>query len=97
MSSFDGPTPASWPMSPGTRWVYRDIRGEGADRHVVITVSRRKMRDAGRLEAVIHDGETVDLGKLASEPAAVEALDVGQEVVDHRVARGDGLDLEQAS
>ena len=84
-------------MSPGTRWVYRDIRGEGAERHVVITVSRTPRRDAGDLEAVVHDGERLDLGELLSEPASVEALDIGQEVVDDRVSRGDGLDFEHAA
>ena len=83
-------------MSPGTRWVYRDIRGEGAERRVVITVSRKPRRDAGHLEAVVHDGQTIDLGELLAEPASIEALDVGQEVVDDRVSRDDGLDFEHA-
>jgi hypothetical protein len=85
-------------MSPGTRWVYREIRGEGVDRHVVINVCRRPRRDADGVEAmVVHDWESFDLGKLASEPASVETLDVGQEVVDDGVSGGDGLDFEQAA
>src|SRR5262249_48955584 len=35
--------------------------------------------------------------QLAPEPAAVEALDVGQEVVYHRISRRQRLDLELAS
>ena len=84
-------------MSPGTRWVYRDIRGEGADRRVVIIVSRRPRRDAGQLQSVVHDGQRIDLGELLSEPASVEALDVGEEIVDDRVSGGDGLDFEHAA
>jgi hypothetical protein len=84
-------------MSPGTRWVYRDIRGQGADRRVVITVTRRPRRAAGQLHAVVHDGQRIDLGELLSEPASVEALDVGEKIVDDRVSGGDGLDFEHAA
>jgi hypothetical protein len=74
---FEDPSKPSWPRSPGTRWVYREIRGEGAERRIVVTVSRRPRRDAGRLESVVHDGQKIDLGELLSEPASVEAVDVG--------------------
>jgi hypothetical protein len=84
-------------MSPGTRWVYRDVRGEGADRRVVVTVSRRPRRDAGRLHSVVHDGQRIDLGELLSEPTSVEAFDIGQEVVDDRVSGDDGLDFEHVA
>jgi len=56
-----------WPMSPGSRWVYRETDGEGAEQRVEVTVTRRTKRIANGIEAVVvHDvvsekGEPVEV------------------------------------
>jgi hypothetical protein len=45
-----------WPMTPGSRWVYRETDNQGARQRVVVTVTRRTKRVAsGVLARVVHD------------------------------------------
>ena len=45
-----------WPMTPGSRWVYREKDGEGSVQRVVVTVTEETKRIANGIEArVIHD------------------------------------------
>jgi hypothetical protein len=45
-----------WPMSPGSRWVYREFDAEGTEQRVVVTVTNRTKRIANGVEArVVHD------------------------------------------
>ena len=56
-----------WPMTPGSRWVYRETDTEGAKQRVVVTVTRQTKRIANGVEArVVHDvvtenGEPVEV------------------------------------
>ena len=56
-----------WPMSPGSRWVYRETDGEGGVQRVVVTVTGETKRIANGVEArVVHDsvsegGEPVEV------------------------------------
>jgi hypothetical protein len=56
-----------WPMGPGSRWVYREVDGEGGVQRVVVTVTDRTKRIANGVEArVVHDvvsqgGEPVEV------------------------------------
>ncbi len=50
-----------WPMAPGTRWVYRELDGEGGRQRVVVTVTDRTKRIANGIEArVVHDEVSED-------------------------------------
>jgi hypothetical protein len=45
-----------WPMSPGSRWVYRETDAAGAKQKVVVTVTDRTKMIANGIEArVVHD------------------------------------------
>lgn len=45
-----------WPMTPGSRWVYRETDTEGASQKVVVTVTSRTKAIANGIEArVVHD------------------------------------------
>lgn len=44
-----------WPMTPGSRWVYRESSGGGPSTRVVITVLRRTKVVAGVRALVLHD------------------------------------------
>ena len=45
-----------WPMSPGSRWVYRESDTEGTRQRVVVTVTPKTKRIANGVEArVVHD------------------------------------------
>ena len=45
-----------WPMSPGSRWVYRETDAAGARQRIVVTVTDRTKTIANGIEArVIHD------------------------------------------
>src|SRR4029453_4923875 len=54
-----------WPMSPGSRWVYREVEN-GEVQHVVVTVTGRTKTIDGIEARVVHDrvatpgGETVE-------------------------------------
>src|SRR5690348_4031078 len=54
------------------------------------------IRCPGRSFMIVISTQGSFSGDLAPEPAAVEALDVREELVEHRVARRHGLDLELA-
>jgi hypothetical protein len=48
-----------WPMTPGSRWVYRETDSEGAEQRVVVTVTNRTKQIANGIEAVVvHDAVT---------------------------------------
>ena len=50
-----------WPMTPGSRWVYRETDSEGAKQRVVVTVTDRTKKIANGVEArVVHDVVTED-------------------------------------
>jgi hypothetical protein len=50
-----------WPMSPGSRWVYRETDAEGTQQRVVVTVTERTKTIANGVEArVVHDVVTED-------------------------------------
>ena len=50
-----------WPMTPGSRWIYRETDSEGAEQRVVVTVTRKTKRIANGIEArVVHDVVTED-------------------------------------
>jgi hypothetical protein len=44
-----------WPMSPGSRWVYRETGADGAEQRVVVTVTDRTKRILGIDAVVVHD------------------------------------------
>jgi len=45
-----------WPMTPGSRWVYRETDTEGANQKVVVTVTNKTKSIANGVEArVVHD------------------------------------------
>jgi hypothetical protein len=56
-----------WPMTPGSRWVYRETDSEGADQRVVVTVTNKTRKIANGVEArvvrdeVTEDGEPVEV------------------------------------
>jgi hypothetical protein len=47
-----------WPMSPGTRWVYRETNLDGGTQRVVVTVTHRTRRIAGIRARVVRDTVT---------------------------------------
>jgi hypothetical protein len=50
-----------WPMSVGSRWVYRETDAEGAVQKVVVTVMNKTKMIANGIEArVVHDAVTED-------------------------------------
>jgi len=58
-----------WPMRPGSRWVYREVDGEGGEQRVVVTVTNRTRRIANGITArVVHD-------VVSEDGAAVEVTD----------------------
>jgi hypothetical protein len=40
-----------WPMTPGSRWVYREVAGDGTAQRVDVTVTDRTRRIANGIEA----------------------------------------------
>jgi hypothetical protein len=56
-----------WPMTPGTRWVYRETGDEGPPKRVVVTVTDRTKRvAAGVTGRVVHDRVT-QAGRLVED------------------------------
>lgn len=49
-----------WPMTPGTRWVYRETTGAGEELRVEVTVTRQTKDVAGVKARVVHDVVTRD-------------------------------------
>ena len=50
-----------WPMSPGSRWIYRETDPEGTKQRVVVTVTLRTKKIANGITArVVHDVVTED-------------------------------------
>ena len=44
-----------WPMTPGSRWVYRETDPDGTQKRVEVTVTHRTKRVAGVRARVVHD------------------------------------------
>ena len=44
-----------WPMSPGSRWVYRETDGKGGEMRVAVTVTDRTRTILGIEATVVHD------------------------------------------
>jgi hypothetical protein len=56
-----------WPMTSGSRWVYRETDSEGSEQRVVVTVTNRTKKIANGVEArVVHDRVTED-GQLVED------------------------------
>jgi hypothetical protein len=49
-----------WPMSPGSRWIYRETGADGAEQRVVVTVTGRTKQILGIDAVVVHDVVTED-------------------------------------
>jgi hypothetical protein len=50
-----------WPMTPGSRWVYRETDTEGTEQRVEVTVTDKTRKIANGIEArVVHDEVTED-------------------------------------
>jgi hypothetical protein len=62
-SEIDNPY---WPMSPGSRWVYRETDAEGAGLRVEVTVTGRTREILGIDATVVHDVVTED-GRLIED------------------------------
>jgi hypothetical protein len=49
-----------WPMTPGSRWVYRETDGQGATQRVEVTVTDQTKTISGIPARVVHDVVTED-------------------------------------
>jgi hypothetical protein len=49
-----------WPMAPGSRWVYREVDGEGGEQQVEVTVTDETKTILGIAATVVHDVVTED-------------------------------------
>jgi hypothetical protein len=64
-----------WPMSPGSRWVYRETSSGGPGQRVVVTVKSRTKEILGIAAVVVHDEVTED-GVLVEDTYDWYAQDV---------------------
>ncbi len=64
-----------WPMSPRSRWVYRETDAEGAVQRVEVTVTDRKKTITGIDVLVVHD-EVTEGGELVEDTFDWYAQDV---------------------
>jgi hypothetical protein len=55
-----------WPMTPGSRWVYRETDGQGTTQRVEVTVTDRTRTIIGIQARVVHDVVTED-GQLVED------------------------------
>ena len=55
-----------WPMTPGSRWVYRETDGQGATQRVEVTVTDKTTTIIGIQARVVHDVVTED-GQLVED------------------------------
>jgi hypothetical protein len=55
-----------WPMTPGSRWIYRETDAEGTVSRVVVTVTHRTKTIMGIDARVVHDQVTED-GEVAED------------------------------
>jgi hypothetical protein len=56
-----------WPMSPGSRWVYRETNGHGDVQSVEVTVTRRTKTIDGIEARVVHDLVTTPDGEKVED------------------------------
>lgn len=82
------------PMSPGSRWVYRDTDTTGAEQRVVVTVSKRTRTIANGVEArVVRDvvsegGEPIEItDDWFAEDAAGNVWYLGERTAEYRNGR----------
>jgi hypothetical protein len=68
-----------WPMSPGSRWVYREISADGAEQRVVVEVTDRTKQILGIDAVVVHDVVTED-GEVKEDTLDWYAQDVNGNV-----------------
>ena len=57
-----------WPMSPGSRWVYRETDGQGDVRRVEVTVTSRTKTIDGIEARVVHDLVTTPTARRSRSP-----------------------------
>ena len=62
-STIDNPW---WPMTPGSRWIYREVDLEGTRQRVEVTVTRQTKQIMGIDARVVHDVVTED-GQLVED------------------------------
>jgi hypothetical protein len=55
-----------WPMTPGSRWIYRQVEGKGSPQRVVVTVTDKTKTIIGIQARVVHDVVT-DEGQLVED------------------------------
>jgi hypothetical protein len=55
-----------WPMTPGSRWIYRETDGQGATQRVEVTVTGQSKTIIGIPARVVHDVVTED-GQLVED------------------------------
>jgi hypothetical protein len=55
-----------WPMTPGSRWIYRETDGQGATQRVEVTVTGQTKTISGIQARVVHDVVTED-GQLVED------------------------------
>jgi hypothetical protein len=55
-----------WPMTPGSRWVYRETDGQGSTQRVEVTVTNQTKTIIGIQARVVHDVVTED-GQLVED------------------------------
>jgi hypothetical protein len=55
-----------WPMTPGSRWIYRETDGQGATHRVEVTVTDQTTTISGIQARVVHDVVTED-GQLVED------------------------------
>ena len=72
VTAIDNP---SWPMAPGSRWVYRETSSGGPGQKVVVTVKSRTKEVLGIAATVVHDEVTED-GALVEDTFDWYAQDV---------------------
>ena len=56
-----------WPMTPGTRWVYRGIDADGAEERIVVTVTRRTRTVASGVTARVVEDRVTAGGELVED------------------------------
>ncbi|HEX6228238.1 MAG TPA: hypothetical protein VFZ41_02120 [Solirubrobacterales bacterium] len=83
-----------WPMRPGSRWVYRELDGEGGVQRVVVTVTNETKRIGNGIEArVVHDvvseaGEPVEVtDDWYAQDSAGNVWYLGEETAEYEEGR----------
>jgi hypothetical protein len=56
-----------WPMTPGAKWVYREVDAGGAEQRVEVTVTNDTRTIQGITATVVHDVVTTEDGQLVED------------------------------